>query len=137
MKQRVVIETGTDGRFGAFAPDMQNAPIGTGDTVEETFADFLNSVKEMKESFYEDGMPVPEELNAEFVVCYTLSAFFAAFPCLNASKAAEAMGINASLMRQYSSGKARISLKRLHQIEEGLHAIGRQLQSITLTDAPA
>lgn len=47
------------------------------------------------------------------------------------------MGINASLMRQYSSGKARISLKRLQQIEEGLHAIGRQLQSITLTDTPA
>ena len=66
MKQRVVIEWGSNGTYSAYAPDMQNAPIGMGKTAEEARLDFLNTVQEMREFFIDEGKTVPEELNAEF-----------------------------------------------------------------------
>ena len=131
MKQRVVIEWGSDGTYSAYAPDMQNAPIGTGNTAEETKQDFLNTVQEMREVYMEEGKTVPEELNAEFEFQYDISALFSAFPFLNISKTAQELGINASLMRQYSKGQY-VSKQRTREIEMGIHQLGSRLQEVSL-----
>lgn len=131
-KQRVIIEGGEDGRYNAYAPDMKNVPIGTGNTAEETRLDFLNSVKEMCETFEEMGKPVPEELKAEFDFQYDISAVFSALPFLNVSKTAQMLGINASLMRRYSKGEQYISQQRTKEIENGLHQLGIRMQQISL-----
>ena len=131
MKQRVIIEWGSDGTYSAYAPDMQNAPIGTGNTAEETRQDFLNTVHEMREVYIEEGKTVPEELNAEFDFQYDISALFSAFPFLNISKTADALGINASLMRQYSKGQY-VSKQRTQEIEMGIHQLGTLLQNVSL-----
>ena len=39
--------------------------IGTGDTVAEAKSDFMNSIKEIIESYKEDAQPVPVELTEE------------------------------------------------------------------------
>lgn len=131
MKQRVIIEWGSDGTYSAYAPDMQNAPIGTGNTAEETRQDFLNTVHEMREVYIEEGKTVPEELNAEFDFQYDISALFSAFPFLNISKTADALGINASLMRQYSKGQY-VSKQRTQEIEMGIRQLGTLLQNVSL-----
>ena len=131
MKQRVIIEWGSDGTYSAYAPDMQNAPIGTGNTAEETRQDFLNTVQEMREVYIEEGKTVPEELNAEFDFQYDISALFSAFPFLNISKTADALGINASLMRQYSKGQY-VSKQRTQEIEMGIRQLGTLLQNVSL-----
>lgn len=132
MKQKVIIEWGKDGSYSAYAPDMQNAPIGTGNTAEETKQDFLNTVREMREVYMEEGKTVPEELNAEFNFQYDISALFSAFPFLNISKTAHALGINESLMRQYSKGQY-VSKQRTLEIEAGIHELGARLQKVSLT----
>lgn len=132
MTQRVIIEWGEDGIYNAYAPDMQNAPIGTGKTAEEAKADFLNTVQEMREVYEEEGKQIPEELNAKYNFQYDVSSVFSAFPFLNVSKIGELLGINASLMRRYSKGEKYISRQRMREIEEGLHRIGAQLQNISL-----
>lgn len=132
MTQRVIIEWGEDGIYNAYAPDMQNVPIGTGDSAEEAKADFLNTVQEMREVYEEEGKKIPDELNAKFDFQYDVSAVFSAFPFLNVSKIGELFGINASLMRRYSKGEKYISKQRTREIEEGLHRIGAQLQNVSL-----
>ncbi len=132
MKQRVIIEWGTDGTYSAYAPDMKSAPIGSGATADETRQDFLNTVQEMREVYIDEGKTVPEELNAEFDFQYDISALFSAFPFLNISKTAQALGINASLMRQYSKGQY-VSKQRTLEIEAGIHNLGTRLQQVSLT----
>ena len=131
MKQRVIIEWSKDGSYSAYAPDMKSAPIGTGNTAEETKQDFLNTVREMREVYIEEGKSVPEELTAEFDFQYDISALFSAFPFLNISKTAQALGINESLMRQYSKGQY-VSKQRMIEIEEGIHELGARLQQVSL-----
>lgn len=132
MKQRVIIESGADGRFSAYAPDMRNVPMGTGATVEETVQDFLACIGEMREVYREDGRPVPDELEADFDFRYDVSSLFAAFPFLNVSRTAEALGINASVMRRYVCAGGRITPARKQAIEDGIHRIGEQLCQVSI-----
>lgn len=58
----VIIEPGSDGTYSAYI-GSDNVPfglIGDGSTVQETIADFLNSVDEMKEYYREQGKDFPE-----------------------------------------------------------------------------
>jgi len=132
MQRTVIIESGEDGMYNAYSPDMVNVPIGIGSTADEAKTDFLNTVNEMREVYKEDGRTVPAELDANFVYKYDLSAVFSMFPFLNMSRTADALGINASLMRRYSTGEKKISQQRIRSIENGLHHIGAQLQELTL-----
>jgi len=132
MKQTVIIESGADGTFSAFAPDMQNVPVGTGATVEETVRDFLACIGEMRDVYREDGRPVPDELEADFDFRYDVPSLFAAFPFLNMSRTAEAMGINASVMRRYACAGGRISRYRKKAIEDGIRAIGERLLHVSI-----
>ena len=132
MKQRVIIESGADGRFSAYAPDMRNVPMGTRATVEETIQDFLTCIGEMRDVYREEGRPVPDELEADFDFQYDVSSLFAAFPFLNMSRTAEAMGINASVMRRYASAGGRIAPGRKRAIEKGIRAIGERLRHVSI-----
>ena len=86
----------------------------------------------MIESYVDLGKPIPEELqDIEFVYQYDISAFYNAHPYLNASKLAEHIHLNTSLMRQYKRGQY-ISEKQVLRIQEGIRSIGRELAGITL-----
>lgn len=60
---KVQIEKQSDGTYIAYntTGDMVQL-VGTGETVAEAKDDFMNSVEEIIESYKEDGMPVPAEL---------------------------------------------------------------------------
>jgi hypothetical protein len=133
MKTTALIEKGKDGTFGVFTPDLDHTIIGEGNTVAESKTDFENSVKEMLSSYSERGIEVPAELNGvEFEYKYDISSLFNYYNFINVSKFAQVAGINASLMRQYKTGKQYISENQVSKIEEAFHKMANEFATIKL-----
>ena len=131
-KITALIEKGDDGIFGIHAPKLENVIIGSGKTVDEAKKDFLDGYQEMLETYIDDGLPVPKELRGiKFEFRYDISAFYNAHPYINASKLAEYLNINTSLMRQYKLGQY-ISEEQLLKIQDGIRSVGQELSTITL-----
>jgi len=65
-------------------------------------------------------------------VSYDLTSFFEQYPFLNISEIAKRAGVNAGLMRQYTSGVKYPSEERVKQIKNPIHEIGRELSKVKL-----
>lgn len=127
----VVIEKDDNG-YGAFSENTQSVIIAEGKTVKEVKADFLNSYKEMLDS-YDSPSRIPKELrDPVFEFKYDVSAFFNLFDFLNISKFAKRAGINPSLMRHYKIGDTYISDVQARKIENCIHEIGEEFLRVTL-----
>lgn len=61
-----------------------------------------------------------------------ITKLFDTFSELHISKVAERIGMNPSLLRQYTTGSCTPSKKQLMRIQEGLHQIGRELKKIRI-----
>lgn len=130
----VSIEKQSDGSFIAYNNgDEKFVLIGTGDTVEEAKEDFFNSIAEAKEDYELVGMEVPCGLYSEPVFHFDISSLFEYFDQINVSAFARSIGINETLMRQYRKGDTYISDKQLRKIEDGIHALGKELTALRLT----
>ena len=66
----------------------------------------------------------------EFDLQYDLTGLFEDKSFLNTSAVAEVIGINKSLMRQYTSGIKFPSYERAKQIETAIHKIGKDLLKV-------
>lgn len=132
MKTTVLIEKDENG-FGLFTPDLTSTIIGEGKSVEEAKADFMNSYKEVLDSYIENGEAVPEELiDLEFSFKYDVASVFNEFPFINATKLAEYLGISPGLMRHYKAGDTYISDAQAKRIEAGLHDFAERLLLVAL-----
>ena len=132
MKTIALIEKDDQG-FGIFTPDLASTIIGEGKSVEEAKADFINSYKEVLESYIENGEAVPEELiDLEFSFKYDVASVFNEFPFINATKLAEYLGISPGLMRHYKAGDTYISEAQAKRIETGLHEFAERLLQVAL-----
>jgi len=133
MRTTALIEKGKDGTFGVFTPDLKSTIIGEGKTVAEAKEDFNNSVNEVLLYFQESGKDAPGELqNIEFEFKYDLASIFDYYNFINVSKFAQVAGINASLMRQYKTGKQYISENQVSKIEEAFHKMANEFATIKL-----
>jgi hypothetical protein len=125
------IEKQQDGTYIAYNTTGDKVTlIGTGDTVKEAKADFLNSIEEAR-SAYASGV-CPEELNEDINFHFDLSSLFEYYSILNVSAFARFVGINESLMRQYKRGDTYISDTQLEKIENGIHRIGEEFTRLKL-----
>lgn len=132
MKTIALIEKDENG-FGIFTPDLESTIIGEGKSVEDAKADFMNSYKEVLESYLENGEAIPEELqDLEFHFKYDVASVFNEFPFINASKLAEYLGISPGLMRHYKAGDTYISEAQAKRIETGLHEFAERLLQVAL-----
>lgn len=129
---RVTIEKQQDGTYIAYNKGGKNSYIGTGSTVLEARDDFFNSMRESREALAEAGLPVPAELTEDAEFKFDIASLFEYFPVLNVSAFARSIGINDGLMRQYRRGGTYISDAQLSRIEQGVHALGKQLSSLRL-----
>lgn len=128
-----MIEKGADGTFSAYPATLKTMLIGEGPTAEDAIADFRNSYAEFCDYCRERGTPLPRSLvNPEFEFRYDVASLFSRFSFINATKFAEAVGVEPSLMRHYKSGGTSISRVQAKKIERGLHTLARELQSVTL-----
>lgn len=132
MKTVALIEKDANG-FGIFTPNLKSTIIGEGKSVEEAKADFMNSYKEVLDSYIENGEAVPEELiDLEFSFKYDVASVFNEFPFINATKLAEYLGISPGLMRHYKAGDTYISDAQAKRIEAGLHDFAERLLQVAL-----
>lgn len=129
MKTTAVIETGPDGGFDIFLPDIDSALFfGDGDTVQEAKEDLQDSYQEVLSVYQEEGIPVPEELrDLEFEYKYDIGSFFNEYNWINISALAKVLGMNRSLLYQYKKGNTYISHQQMKRIEKGVHELGRKL----------
>lgn len=105
-------------------------------TEQEAKEEFLSMLEESADDYCERYGKNPEWYDPESVAdveyTYSLSGFFEAFPFFNASKFAEAVGINPSLMRRYKSGQGGISKNQKKLIQAKLEQVVEDLQAVRL-----
>lgn len=126
-----IIEKSEDGGFGIYAPDLKGL-FGYGETEEEAKKSLCDAIESQVEYYEENGKEIPEALQGEmqFEYHYDISAFFKAFPFINTSAFARAIGINPSLMRKYKERIAFAGDKQKAIIQDGLNAIIKKLSTV-------
>ena len=134
MKTRAIIETGRDGGFDIYLPDLEHQLFyGTGNTVQEAKASLLDTYQEILEMYAEDGEPVPTELqDLEFDFKYDIASFFDEYNWINISALARVLGMNKSLLYQYKKGNTYISHQQMKRIEKGVHELGNKLLAFSV-----
>lgn len=68
----------------------------------------------------------------DFDIKYDLQAFFSEHDYLKQTKIAELAGLNPGLLRQYASGVKHPSSDQAKKIENAIHKLAKELQSISL-----
>lgn len=129
-----VIEKASDGGYGIYLPEFEGAALyGYGVTEYEAKDNLLKNMESILEFYEDEEMPIPEVLNGgdlEFEYRYDFSGFFKAYPFFNVSALAEAIGINASLLRKYKNGLAFPSSQQKEKIEQGIHSLLQRLSTV-------
>ena len=130
MKVTVIMEKASDGYYSCFVEeDLPGFGLaGYGDTAEAAKEDMMKAYEEIKEMQTEEDKEVPE---LEFIYKYDMQSFFNYFSFLNVTKVAELAGINASLMRQYTSGVTAAGQKQYDKIRVAVERISKELSAAT------
>ena len=133
MKKIVaIIEKGADGGYNIYAAD--GLPLfASGLTEQEARDDFADFVQEQAEYMKERTGAYPDWYDGQGVEVeyrYDMSAFFLAFPFINASELAKSLGINPSLMRKYKGGIAKASSKQKDAIQHKFDDIVSRLSVV-------
>lgn len=132
-KFKVSIEKQEDGSYIAYNTNADGySLIGTGETVKDAKADFLSSMKEIKEIEKKEQKTPNPILSAEPEFKFDLSSLFEYYSMLNVSAFARFLGINETLMRQYKKGNTYISDMQLQKIENGIHKLGAEFSGLKL-----
>lgn len=129
---QMIIEASSTG-FGIYGEDFPYTAYG--DSIPAAKKDLESVVSDMLEHYEKEKQTAPAVLNdgnIEFVYRYDIGSIFEHFGVLDATNLARRIGMNPSLLRQYKTGKALASDKQKKKIEEGLHALGRELLSVRL-----
>ncbi|MDY9918229.1 MAG: type II toxin-antitoxin system HicB family antitoxin [Proteiniphilum sp.] len=129
-----VIEKASDGGYGIYLPEMKGAALyGYGVTEDEARENLMENLESILEFYEEENRPIPEVLNGgdlEFDYRYDFSGFFKTYPFFNVSALAEAVGVNASLLRKYKNGLAFASRQQKEKIEQGIHSLSEKLSTV-------
>lgn len=129
-----IIEKASDGGYGIYLPEIEGAALyGHGLTEDEARESLMENLESILEFYEEENQPIPVTLNdgnLEFDYRYDFSGFFKAYPFFNVSALAEAVGINASLLRKYKNGLAFPSRQQKEKIEQGIHSLSEQLSTV-------
>lgn len=131
-KITAIIERASDGGVTISAPSVKGV-YAPAPTEAEAKAEFIEMLHEQAEYILEISGKFPEWYdngNFEIEYTYALSGFFEAYPFINATKFAQAMGINPSLMRKYKAGLCGISAKQKALIQSKFENIVRDLQTV-------
>lgn len=132
VKVIAILEKTNDGYWASV--DGLPGCFSFGKTAEEALKNVQDAISIHISDLSETGMEVPEIFlkDYEIKVKYDLRTLFDAFNFINKSAFAELAGINPSLMRQYSLGKAFASEKQKAKIRETLHSLGKKLEDAYL-----
>lgn len=132
MKKIVaIIEKGSDGGYSIHAEG--SVPLfANGMTEQEARSEFESVVPEQAEYIKDNTGKYPDWYDGSFEIeyRYDMSAFFQAFPFINATELAKSIGINPSLMRKYKSGIVKAGIKQKDMIQGKFDDIVNRLRVV-------
>lgn len=133
MTITAIIERATDGGFSIYSPSIPGV-FAPAPTEDEAKAEFRDMLEEQAEDVLQRDGKYPEWYKegtlSEIEYTYSMSGFFEAFPFINATKFAKAVGINPSLMRRYKAGQSGISARQKQLIQSKLESVALNLQYV-------
>lgn len=128
---KAIIEKAVDGGISIYSEDVDGA-YGYGLTEQEAKDDFVSVLEEQAEYYREKHGELPEwycdGYDVDYV--YDISGFFEAFPFINASKFAKAIGLNESVMRRYKGKIVTPSAKQKAIIQAGYDKILKRMEVV-------
>ena len=128
---KIIIERSAD-MFSAYAENVPGI-YGGGDTVEEAKQSILDSIALLKE--YNTPDNIPSLLKGDYSIVYHFDAesFLNYYKGIFTNAALEKItGINQRQLQHYSSGLKKPRQPQLRKIEDGLHRLAAELQSVEL-----
>lgn len=132
MKRLIaIIEKGESDGYCIYAANGEPL-FANGMTEKEAKDDFFSLVPEQAEYIKEKTGSYPEwySKDMEIEFRYDMTAFFEAFPFINATELAKAIGINPSLMRRYKSGISKAGEKQKNLIQTEFDKIISRMASV-------
>ncbi|PCE63405.1 type II toxin-antitoxin system HicB family antitoxin [Sediminicola luteus] len=130
----VFVEQANDGTYWGTSQNIPGVVSAFGNSLEELKANFNQAFLDYLEVARELGEPWLRDVEGlgNYLFKLNLQSFFRLVPEVKISAIAEKAGINASLLRQYATGKANASETRAKQIEKAVHQLGQELLSVSL-----
>lgn len=133
MKKRVtaIVEKGSDGLYSCSMPTISEkyGIAGYGNTAKEAKDDMLEAYEETKVIAHENGDEIED---VEIVFQYDMQAYFNYFSYLNVSEIARIAGINASQLRQYTSGCVLASEAQYNKVRKAIKEVKEELEMAVL-----
>lgn len=133
----IIVERGRGkNNFSCFATEKIGnfRPIGYGGTARECIEDLRQSIDEMREIAIERGESYPTEINLK--LSFDLGAFFNYYP-LDTTAVAHYIGINPSVLRQYTTALRQPRPAQIERIRNGLRQLANDLGSGLIIDKSA
>jgi predicted RNase H-like HicB family nuclease len=114
--------------YWVYFPDIPGC-VSFGDTIEKVMKNSKEAVKEFIEASKDLNEELPKILEGSFNYEYKVSLyeFFKEFDAINMTALANKCGINASLLRQYATGKKFPSIAQAKKIENSIHQLAKEL----------
>lgn len=120
-KIKLIIEQGKDNKLWG--------RVEYGDDLLSDYASSIPVLERKMKKLLENFHNITD---AEFDYHYDVSAFFENFDFLKQTKIAELSGINAGLLRQYTSGVKHPSPEQAKKIEKAIHKLAKELEAVSL-----
>ena len=130
---KIILEKGDDELWGRVqAPGFLHTTVGT--SAEEVKANLRDLVADFLKH---EGKDMPEwkdvaESDIAYEFEYDLTALFEVFSAIKINSIAASAGINASLMRQYATGKKHPSERQAKRIETAVRELGERLMHVVV-----
>lgn len=124
-----------NGVFWANTENIEGIVVADGQTYEEMKKNLQEAFEFHLKGCEEDGDTdfVEKYKNGvEFIYEIELDGICKQLPELNLAELARRLSINPAVMRKYATGKTKASEKRLYEIQEGIHQIGKELSQVSL-----
>lgn len=127
MKKVVVlVEKTKDGTYWGTSQNIPGVITADGNSLEELKSNFAEAFEMAQEAD-----TVYQDYDFDFQFKMSLKDFFKQFPEINKSSLAKRMGINSSLLSQYTSkNPAYISIERVKKIEQEIHKLAEELKTV-------
>lgn len=127
-----IIEKGDTDGYSIYASDESIPVVADGLTESEARHDFEENLKQqaiyMKERLGHWPNWYSQDMKVDYR--YDMSAFFESFPFINATKFAQSLGINPSLLRKYKSGIVKVGEKQKDLIQKKFDEIVHRLNLV-------
>lgn len=126
-KVEVLVEKAKDGTFWGTSQNIPGVITADGATIEELKANFAEAFEMAMEA---DDIYKAYSLDFQFKM--SLKDFFKLFPEINKASLSRRIGINKSLLSQYTADTpAYISIERVKAIEKEIHQLADELKAVT------